>query len=140
MDLEVLQFHPSHKFYKYIQAKPTQVHESDKFEDLPARITFEITNSKQWVLAFYQFSGENSNRVAFRLKSDEDEIPNTLSTSSNDGFVNLFGWGVAEFEEGDHDIYLQSLSKSDIDVDPINNNWQALALSVVELPLSTKVH
>jgi len=91
-------------------------------------------------LTFYQFSGESSDRVAFKLKSDEDEIPNTLSTSSNNGYVNLFGWGVAEFEEGDHDIYIQSLSKTDIDVDPINNNWQTLGLSVVELPLSTKVH
>jgi len=74
-------------------------------------------------LAFYQFSGETSDRVAFRMKGDEDEIPNTLSTSSNTGYANLFGWGVAQFEEGDHDIYLQSLSKDDIDVNPIQNSW-----------------
>jgi len=57
-------------------------------------------------LIFYQFSAEANDRVAFRLKSEEDEIPNSLSTSSNDGYVNLFSWGVAEFEEGDHDVYL----------------------------------
>jgi len=28
--------------YKFIQSKPFTIHPSDKFEELPARLTFEI--------------------------------------------------------------------------------------------------
>lgn len=40
------------------------------------------------------------------MMTEEDEMPNTLSTSTNIGTSHLMNWGVAEFEEGDHDIYI----------------------------------
>jgi len=52
----------------------------------------------------------------------------------------MFGIGVVELEQGDHDIYLQSISKKEVDVNPIYNPWQSLALTVIELPESAKFY
>jgi len=43
--------------YKYVHSKPMTIYPSDKFEDTPARLTFEIKPEKQMVLVFYTFSG-----------------------------------------------------------------------------------
>jgi hypothetical protein len=80
--------------YKYVHSKPMTIYPSDKFEDTPARLTFEIKPDIQLVLVFYMFSAESSDKIAFRLNTGEGEIANTLCTSSNDGYVNLFSWGV----------------------------------------------
>jgi hypothetical protein len=49
-DLRLIQFHPKHKMYKYVHSKPMTIYPSDKFEDTPARLTFEIKPEKQMVL------------------------------------------------------------------------------------------
>ncbi len=38
-------------------------------------------------------------------------------------YVNLFSWGVVELEEGDHDIWVSSISKQPINVNPVSAPW-----------------
>jgi len=66
----------------------------------------EVEEDKRKYLAFYQFSGETNGKIAFRLKADEEDIENSLVTSTGSKYANMFGLGVVELESGDHDIYL----------------------------------
>jgi len=121
--MKLITFHPSHKMYKYVHSKPFTVYPSDKFEDTAARLTFEVKPEKMKVLVYYMFSGAGTERIAMRLNTNEGEIPNTLCSSTNSGFLNLFAWGVTELEQGDHDIFVSSISKGAVNVDPAANSW-----------------
>jgi len=94
------------KFYKFIQSKSNNIPQTDKFEDLPAKLEFEIAKKTQLVLAFFTMTVASEKMVAARLKSDLGDIPSSLAVQAPTMFAGLFNWAVQSFEKGAHMIWM----------------------------------
>lgn len=92
--MEMLILNHELKFYKFIQAKVANIPQTDKFEDLPAKLEFEIGKKTCLVLCFFTMTVETDKMVAARLKSDLGEIPYSLTVQAPSSYAGLFNWAV----------------------------------------------
>jgi len=79
---------------------------TDKFEDLPAKVEFEVTKPKVFVLSFYTVTVKTDKTLAIRMKSNLAEMPDSIAVATPTKFAGLFNWAVTEFEKGKHMIWL----------------------------------
>lgn len=83
-----------------------QIAQSDKFEDLPAKLEFKTTLKVTMALAFYTFVAETDDLLALRMKSELGDIPESLTVQSPTKFAGFFNWAFMQFEKGAHMVWL----------------------------------